>query len=506
MVNKKYEEYINLYDLHTIQICLDDIRLVQKTFKKIRSEDSHKNLSKEDESKAFNMAMNFNLLCTKTRRYEQKEQTIKEWLERDKTHQDKLDSTPPPSNILCPNCKTEMIAGDFKYLDYSYNDKRKMRVLFFFSCNQCNKRLGVYDNGKIRKSKPELCPNCKSEIKINFERDKEVVTTTKTCIKCGFKDVEVEDFQKEREKRELKEKQEKELLDKYRDVFCLSDKKGKENIELLESMRVAGAVYDEKANKYDDPVYDHIAKINKINVTELQNLISEKLTDKNYRIVSFSKPEISKNITVPFIIQDDNSSRKNHESVKKLKALLKDNLENTNWRLLNNYIGYRLGYLEGVLVGYEGEEDLIKLFKSQPKKEMEPKIVISKEQKDKYSSNALVQLARLSGEHEAIQKLRKRRLKAEPDGFNLESDKNYSCDICDRHYYGDEIWWNLDGKRCLDCKRNIDRGIIPSIKSRYDNEDEWFTDWQVKSNYGVQPATREKLKRQNFNRKSFKRY
>ncbi len=158
---------------------------------------------------------------------------------------------------------------------------------------------------------------------------------------------------------------------------------------------------------------------------------------------------------------------------------------------------YRLGYLEGRLKGYDREEDMLKL--AGKKEEPKPKPKIDDEKRQKYSSNNLVQLARMTGKYAGIENMRKRRLLKEPEGFFLDDEQNQlTCSICGEHYYGSEMWWNLDGTRCKDCLRNIKQGVIPSLKPRYDDKSNWFESWQIKSNHGVHPSSVRKLVREGL--------
>lgn len=81
---------------------------------------------------------------------------------------------------------------------------------------------------------------------------------------------------------------------------------------------------------------------------------------------------------------------------------------------------------------------------------------------------------------------------------NTSNEGPYSCGICGEYYSGNDIWWNLDGLRCRNCWRNIKEGVIPQLKDKFDKSAEYFQDWQIKSDFGVHPATREKLKRQGL--------
>lgn len=114
----------------------------------------------------------------------------------------------------------------------------------------------------------------------------------------------------------------------------------------------------------------------------------------------------------------------------------------------------------------------------------------------KYAGNKLVQLAKLVGEWRGIENVRKKRLENEPEGFFLSPDEGpYTCGICGENYYGNEIWWNLDGVRCADCQRNIKEGSIPA--EIHKNDDIWIKDWQLssESDFDIHPSTVRKLRR-----------
>jgi hypothetical protein len=201
-------------------------------------------------------------------------------------------------------------------------------------------------------------------------------------------------------------------------------------------------------------------------------------------------------VTIPFSVLDSNSTRNPNISEATLKKLLKDTLEDTNWRLMSNGIHYRLGYLSGTLKAYEQEEDLLEL--SGAKKEVKPPKV-DPEKRAKYMHNNLVQLAKMSGKFEGVENTRKRRLEKEPDGFFLDDGQGpYSCGICGHGAYGKDMWWREDGLRCRDCWTNIQNGAIPVLNLSSRKKRDFFKDWEIQSNYGIHPATRGKLKREGL--------
>jgi hypothetical protein len=284
------------------------------------------------------------------------------------------------------------------------------------------------------------------------------------------------------------------LLDKYRDGFCLSDEKGKEAVEFFEKIEVANQVREEEKNKYGGPVYQRVMQIKKIGIVELEKILSETLEKEKYIKLTLDRPEIGQQVIVPFTVQDADTARKDRNSTRYLEKVLKSSLEDTNWRLLSNSLMYRLGYVSGQLKGYENEEDMLTL--AGKKKEKKPSKEDS-EKRMKYAGDPLVQVAKIIGEHEGIENLRKKRLEKEPEGFLLgENEGPYSCCICGNQTPGNECWWDLNGIKCLDCQRNIKEGVIPAELCA--NEDLWLKDWQIRYDFGLNAATIRKLRREGL--------
>lgn len=98
-----------------------------------------------------------------------------------------------------------------------------------------------------------------------------------------------------------------------------------------------------------------------------------------------------------------------------------------------------------------------------------------------------------------IEHRRKLRLKKDKvKGFFLDSTEGpYTCAICRQNYPGNEIWWDPKGLRCKDCWSNIQKKVIPSLD--YDSDDKvWIKEWQFHYDYGLHPATRNKLRREGL--------
>lgn len=497
------QHYIDRYDLRTIEECLDMARMLQEVYRKSLISEELKHLSEEEKLRNANLMLHRMLFAIKGKRYEKRQETIQKWMEADKLKQDKQDYTPMPDGIHCPLCSASMFFNSSKHLDDPY-DSAIMRMMFLFKCSKCTKQQWVYDDGEIRVSKPDLCPGCKKEIDVTHSRKGKVITWKYKCKACGYSKIEVDDlgkgdkeWEKKQAKWKTKEEEGKKLLEKYRSEYCLSDKEGVEHVETLEALEVSKEVYEEEKHKYDDKAYQVAVNLKRLNILELEKLLSEKLEKEKYVKFTLEKPNMGRFVTIPFSVLDANSTRNPNTSEATLKKLIKDALEDTSWRLMSDGIHYRLGYLSGTVKAYEQEDDLRALV--EPKKEAKPVISnVDPEKKAKYMHHNLVQLARMSGEFAGIEATRKRRLEKEPEGFFISDGKGpYSCGLCGLGAYGNDIWWNLDGLRCRNCWRNIKEGVIPPLKNRHD-DDTYFQDYQIQSDFGVHPATRGKLVREGL--------
>lgn len=485
------QHYIDRYDLLTIHRCLHILKIYQATYQKCLTDKRMKDVTEDHKRTYLNRMLHDQLFYAKAEEYAQKQQTIQQWMKQDQVEQDMYDNTPPPQNVRCNHCGTAMYTTFKDLLNYR---EEPLHVLFFFDCPSCKKRRALYDNGEEWQRKPELCEKCNKEVETTHAKQGEVITWTTKCSACGHTEVHVDDFAKSHAEHEKKEQEDKALLEEYRPEFCFNEKEGKEALETVEAGPVAYAVFHEEKQKYDSQAYTEASQLKRLNIVDLEKLLSEPLVKAQYIKLSFEKPEETRFFIVPFSVQDAHSSRSKNTSEYELKNLLKDLLKGTNWRLMDG-IYNRLGYISGRIRGYENKEDLMELY---DEKKPQQKSRISDELKQKYASHRLVRLAKMFGEGEGIESARKRRLEKEPDGFFLEASKegSYNCNVCGERTPTGKTWWNLDGLRCADCWRNIKEGIIPSL--HWDNRDKWIRDFEFHSDYGVHPATREKLKRQGI--------
>jgi hypothetical protein len=165
---------------------------------------------------------------------------------------------------------------------------------------------------------------------------------------------------------ELTDKKEKPAdpdYEKDRIHYCLLDKEFRDKlIEIkrgLEDMARFGKEMKEKEdNKH---VYDAVKEMKKPKIAELVPLLAPVLEKAGYIEFHLDKPEIGRDVYVGSSCLDSKPGRNDNDSRKTLKKLVDSALSDTNWRLMSDGISYRLGYLNGRVKAYEGEEALKEL-------------------------------------------------------------------------------------------------------------------------------------------------
>lgn len=486
--------YIDRYDLSTIKECRDMVEVCKQAYIKGKSDPIAKGPNGKGElAKATNWMTNQLLFQIIASRYRKKEETIEKWMLEAKLKQDKYDLTEEPKDIHCPDCNKVMTVG-IKNLETSDDP---LRMMFLFECPSCKKRHWIYEDGQERESHPTLCSKCNSEVEVSVVKEgKDKIIWETTCSACGFTESHTDDFKKDRLEREKRETEEKRLLESYREIYC-SEKAGIEALDYVDALPVAEEVYKEQLKKYDSQVYSNVASLKKLTIIEFERMLKSLFEKERYNNLVFGQPEIGKHVIVPFTIQDIDPSHRTRADLYDLKKLLKDELEATNWRLMTDSLSNRLGYVTGKLKGYEREEDFFEIAGKKPE---EPKTKISPEIRSKYEHSNVVQLARLSGEFEGKENMRKRRLKHDPEGFFLEDDGSRTCGICGESHPSKQIWWTPTVLLCADCWRNTKDGTIPSLGHRYDDDCGYIDEQSFSSDmgYGIHPSTVRKFRRQGL--------
>jgi len=372
---KERQYYEDLYDRMTV----DDARRHMVYYDDFYSE-FEKKLPKGEKVDKPGNAFLLNVFYMETvgneliRRYEKRESTISECIARDETKDDQIASARLTEEPYCHHCGNQglrIIDKSLMHRGEKYDIDDPEEVLIMLKSPHCEKNSAFWEDGTAWKVKSRLCPKCNSEVTHKTTKTKKAITITYICTKCkhNFKD-----------KMDLSDKKEKPDpdFDKDRAHFCLEDKEFRDRLfkmrEDFRGMAELGKKFKEREdNKH---IYDAVKEMKKPKIAELVPLLSPVLEKAGYIEFHLDKPEMGRDVYVGFSCLDNKSDRDDYDSRKTLKKLVDSALSDTNWRLMSNGISYRLGYLNGRVKAYEGEEALkdlvIKSGKLKPKQTSSP--------------------------------------------------------------------------------------------------------------------------------------
>lgn len=357
---KERSYYENLYDKHTVEDARRCIKYYEDFYKEFEEK-----LPRGDKLERpgnalllnmFYMEVIGNELC---RRYEERDQKIRDWMAQDEAKDHQLASARLAEEPYCQHCSKQGLRITDKQLmhrgeKYKYDDPEE--VLFMLGCLSCGKTSAFWEDGSQFRAKPTKCPQCRSDMEHTTTIKDKVDTTTYTCPSCGHTYSEEFDFSPKTEEPDPD-------FEKDRYTFCLLDTKileehrdAKHRFEGL--VQLGKELQEKEANK---DVYDAIEALDKLKIAQLLERLSEILPKHGYTEFSLDKPHIGAQVTVGFNCLDSKADRDDYTSKNSLKRLINRTLENTNWRLVSDTISLRLGYLSGALRAYESEDDLKKL-------------------------------------------------------------------------------------------------------------------------------------------------
>lgn len=349
------QNYIDRYDLHTIEECLKWYWQIRKGMerdrKKLEAGDP-----KVDFDHEVHKCCSYIVRAISIERYKSRKETIDKWITEDTLKQDKIDNALPPDDITCHLCNSAT-----KVIDKNLDDhlEGEMRVHFMFECLKCQARQIFYEDGSPWDYKRPRCKKCDVELQNKYESTDDTMTITTYCPNCDFKEVDFSDFKKDRLEAEKEAKRRKQLLAEYREEFCLDDTNGPEAVRSLEGICALVDKWREEDRKMKDPVYQKARRLKKLRVNEVKKLLEDELPKNSYVDLDFDKPEMGRFVAVPFVVQDEKTDREEYDSRQSLKKLINKLLEGTNWRLMSDGISYRVGYLSGRLRCYENEDEMV---------------------------------------------------------------------------------------------------------------------------------------------------
>jgi len=350
--------YVDIYDLHTIEQCLEWYWDIKNKFEEHRKDKDFKDYNQDKFNTEVHKITSYSVNIISIQRYRRKAETIKEWMDRDRKMQDKFDNAIPPDEIFCKECfsRTKITSKDLLVLH-----DEDSQVMFMFECVKCKKRQTLYEDGTEWVYEPPKCPECNTYLDSDSKHTKDTLVTIYSCSKCSYEKKDVHDFKKSDEKRKKEAVREKELLAKYRKDFCLDDVEGPKAVQSLDTMMKLADEFKEKEKNDKDPDYQKARQLKSLKVGQLKELIEKTIENEGYKDLAFSKPDMGQYVVIDFSVNDMKEDRKEYYSQNTLKKLIKAVLEDTNWRLMSEGIQYRLGILTGRLKAFEREEDLVKL-------------------------------------------------------------------------------------------------------------------------------------------------
>ena len=348
---KNKQEYIDLYDRLTINDC----RWRENFHKNSKpSEELGKKVGEKFYSTVTEISLHYDLLYATIRWYEEKDKTINDWIARDTKKDQFYENAEGPQLVRCLKCQNITIESSKIFID-GHNDKPD-RILFMYDCpNECMPHRAFYDDGEEYKIKPHLCVKCQGIMERKSENieDKKVITI-ETCSICGHTEKDELDLHP---KEEIPDPE----YEKDKERFCLSGERLSKNLleksQLESAAKFMDGIKEKEKHKAE---YDKIDKLKKLTIPQLKQHIVETLKDQNYSNLFFEQSRMEVIVSVGFTLEDA-TTQNEYDSRTKLSRILKKSLEDTNWRLMNEGVHYRLGILSGRLRIYEKEEELLKL-------------------------------------------------------------------------------------------------------------------------------------------------
>lgn len=189
------------------------------------------------------IARNIVLYTFTGERWKNREETIKLWMDKDRTYDEMMENTPAPKGIVCFMCERPMELMD-KFGHYGF-DKEPHRIDFYFRCPDCHVGMKIKD-GLQERMIPWMCRQCKRKVKSESKKTKTEIRTRDWCEYCGYEKTDVFDLTpSEPEKIEKVDPEEERRFREDKVRFCLSDKEGFEYLECVRRMEGIAKVLDE---------------------------------------------------------------------------------------------------------------------------------------------------------------------------------------------------------------------------------------------------------------------
>ncbi len=209
---QNHNYYNDLYDKLTVEDC----KQWEKSF--------FENLENIEDKQVKIKVLDVMLYFIKGEHYKNKAETIKQWIERDRKRDQKLDSISTPS-LKCKFCEQEM---ELVHKDISTKYRKFEIVVFHFRCIECKVGRSIDEAGFTTDNIPWKCPKCTRRLNHQNIKNGTLITTIDDCPFCGYHDEFSMDLKEEKEEESQEERIQFNI---DRDRFCISEKDGMNYIE-----------------------------------------------------------------------------------------------------------------------------------------------------------------------------------------------------------------------------------------------------------------------------------
>jgi len=352
------EHYDKRYDASTVEICRRGERVVNQAFKEMQKKLPAEELQQHRAGWYLQYSIFYFSMVElpAAMRVGEREETIAKWMKQDEEKDQRLANAHIAGGTYCRSCGKDMqvISKDYTRREGHREDD----ILLMFECEACHKRYAFWEDGTEWEGVRIKCEKCGGDMESAHKTKGKVITTTRTCAKCGNVETDVMDL--------TKDPVEKEPIDPYYELdhkrFVFGDDmifKFQQKARHLERLRELEAGVVERVEHAD--VYDAVKDIKKLKIAQLSELLTPLLAKKKYTEFKLGEPQLGRKVTLDFSCLDAEADREDYKSKKGLHKLIDKALADTNWRLMSDGVSYRLGYLSGRLKAYESEDDLKKL-------------------------------------------------------------------------------------------------------------------------------------------------
>jgi len=268
-----------------------------------------------------------------------KKKVMVECMRYDELRDDLVESHPIPKKPRCNTCGKKM-----KLVTHMFDlDCTEMRFLFECNGGHLPKRA-IYSDGREYVLPQKRCRVCQGTDFISTrEINGSLLIFSDECKKCGNKDI-----------LELDESPEafEHISEQERSFFCTAFENEDTPMEgLTKFLTIIDNVIKHPKITYDTDV------LKMLNVQQAEKRLKKKLKKRGFKKFRLGTPSNRENFSVEFSVLDA-SDRDTQASRSELRELISRILFKTNWRIMQQKITCRMGYLEGKIMGYEGEWDL----------------------------------------------------------------------------------------------------------------------------------------------------